>query len=267
MVFALDASSSIWEYDFQRQLRFLKDMVGVLDVSPQHTHVGVLTFGTEIRRQFHLTDYVTQDDVINAIGHVRQSQGNTNTAGALHALRRHMFSSAHARTGVAKVGIVITDGRSDNQHATAKQAAKARAAGIQLFAIGVGSGVDTKELYAIASQPKERHVFEVDTYEALASIRDLLAIETCVGKYGKVNSLVPTVMTSEQPELNNTKLNLKRLLHTFLLNFITDKWDLKIMLFHISCFLFQSLPPHQPQQQQRQQQPQQQRLHRHPLVS
>ena len=79
-------------------------------------------------------------------------------------------------------GIIITDGRSDNPRETEKQARLARKDGIQLFAIGVGQYVDQRELYNIASQPASEYVFEVHTYEALGSVKNVLAMKACEGR-------------------------------------------------------------------------------------
>ena len=58
----------------------------------------------------------------------------------------------------------------------------ARSKGIELFAIGVGEGVDETELRAIASYPDSSHVFQVENYGALKHIRKVLASKACHSK-------------------------------------------------------------------------------------
>ena len=80
-----------------------------------------------------------------------------------------------------QVGIVITDGRSTNASHTALEADKTRSKGIHLFAVGVGNRIDIRELYAIASRPRQDYAFRVRSFAALDSIKELLAIQTCTG--------------------------------------------------------------------------------------
>ena len=178
----MDASSSIWGKDFRRQLTFVQDLVDTFEVSQDHTRVGAITFGDEPHREFHMDKYNSGAELKAAIGSIQQVRGTTNTAESLHRMRTHFFGD-HGRDGVVKIGIVITDGLSNDAHATAHQAALAREAGIQLFAIGVGRSVDQDELEAIASRPAHKYAFNVDNFMGLQQIKILLARRTCEGSY------------------------------------------------------------------------------------
>ena len=65
------------------------------------------------------------------------------------------------------------------------EAARARAQGIHVFAIGIGSEVERAELLGIASSPSENYVFQVGDFTALQYIREILAIKTCGGEWEK----------------------------------------------------------------------------------
>ena len=86
------------------------------------------------------------------------------------------------RKNVVKIGIVITDGKSNDPEETAAKAEEARKAGITLFSIGVGQGVDETELAAIANKPREEYLFTVNDYNALNTIKELLSIKACQGE-------------------------------------------------------------------------------------
>ena len=47
IVFALDASGSIWGPDFSHQKTFVSDVIRVFNVSQEVTRVALLTFGDE----------------------------------------------------------------------------------------------------------------------------------------------------------------------------------------------------------------------------
>ena len=77
VVFALDSSSSIWGPDFDTQLRFIQDIVGVFDISPETTHVGLLTFGSVPENHFQLDKFLTEEDVSTWI--TLSGSGKSNT--------------------------------------------------------------------------------------------------------------------------------------------------------------------------------------------
>ena len=74
-----------------------------------------------------------------------------------------------------------SDGNSNSPERTAHEAKRAREQGIHLFAIGVGASVDRGELGDIASFPSANNVHQVGDYASLESIKEMLAIETCLG--------------------------------------------------------------------------------------
>jgi hypothetical protein len=88
------------------------------------------------------------------------------------------------RTGVPKIAVVITDGNSANRAQTFAEAKKARASGIQVIAIGVGHGINQKELEGIASSPKSQYVYNAENFDVLNTLQASLSSKTCEGIYG-----------------------------------------------------------------------------------
>ena len=83
------------------------------------------------------------------------------------------------RQGFPKIGIVITDGGSDNQGKTLVEAKKARDSGIKMIAVGVGKSVNQAELEGIANKPTSQYVFNVDSFDVLHTIQAILSTLTC----------------------------------------------------------------------------------------
>ncbi|XP_027766958.1 cartilage matrix protein-like, partial [Empidonax traillii] len=75
------------------------------------------------------------------------------------------------------VAIVVTDGRP--QDGVQDVAARARAAGIEIFAIGVGR-VDMQTLRQIASQPLDDHVDYVESYSVIEKLTQKFQEAFCV---------------------------------------------------------------------------------------
>ena len=83
---------------------------------------------------------------------------------------------------MAKVAVVITDGKSRNMLRTLIEASRAKRNKVHLFAIGVGHAVNYRELSRMASHPSSEYFFQVAGYTALDSLKKILAIKTCQGE-------------------------------------------------------------------------------------
>ena len=147
--------------------------------------VGIITYSREPYLWMHLNTYQNQADIRHAVSQIRQDGGiHTYTDRAIRYMREVSFGpNSGARDGVTRIAIVITDGLSHDEEATAREAREAQEQGIHMFSIGVGHNVDQKELRAIATKPAAHYSYMVEQYSALTTIRDVLAIKACTGTY------------------------------------------------------------------------------------
>src|SRR6218665_2378079 len=136
---------------------------------------GLVTYGDKIRVEFGLRTYSSAASAMKAVSLVSQLRGKTRTDRALQKMRQMMADDK--RSGVTQIGIVITDGQSDNRTATRVEAEAAHQAGITMFAVGVGKHVDDRELGSIASQKGFR--FNVESFNGLETIRKILTTKAC----------------------------------------------------------------------------------------
>ncbi|MEQ2223677.1 hypothetical protein ILYODFUR_039077 [Ilyodon furcidens] len=81
-----------------------------------------------------------------------------------------------SRVGVPKIGILITDGKSQDD--VVPPAESLRKAGVELFAIGV-KNADENELQSIASEPHHTHVYNVADFNIMSSIVEGLTKIVC----------------------------------------------------------------------------------------
>lgn len=80
-----------------------------------------------------------------------------------------MFTSARGdRRDVHNVAVVITDGRSDNEDDTWREAIELRQTGTLVISVGIGGGVKTKELNGMASDPITQNVLVAPDFETLS---------------------------------------------------------------------------------------------------
>lgn len=183
-MFIIDSSSSIFPNEYVRQLEFLENIAGALDVGPflNQSRIGVISFSDEPRLEFTLNQYTEKSELIAAIRRINYLSGGTNTAAAIQlALETMLNKESGAREEAKDIIIVITDGESFSESETKASAQKARDMGIFVLAIGVGGNVNVKELNLITGNPEL--VYRVLKFEDLRDITETLINKTCTGLY------------------------------------------------------------------------------------
>ncbi|ESO97635.1 hypothetical protein LOTGIDRAFT_228264 [Lottia gigantea] len=151
VVVVVDGSDSIAADDFVTLKLALESLVLDLNVRPDNTRFGVVLYSSTIAGKIDISG--NAGHIIPGIRALPHPRDGTNTALAIAEMNDMV--AAQRRPGVPVVGVVITDGISKDQAATAQQAAIARNQGINMFAIGVGINVDTTELKSIASNDQQ----------------------------------------------------------------------------------------------------------------
>lgn len=110
--------------------------------------LGLTQFGTVARTIFPLTPSATVAK--NAIALTYQAGGNTAIGAGLQQAQNDLVE--HGRAGAQRVIILETDGIDNIGTATlASTASSIRTAGTLIFAVGIGSDVDTAQLQQLAS--------------------------------------------------------------------------------------------------------------------
>jgi len=138
--------------------------VRLLDyLDPALDQVGLVSFAGEAQLDQPLSH--EWDQLRTSIGAITVLP-NTNIHKGLRQAMAELQSdrrNPEART----LMIIFSDGRSDPEQARA-EADKAKAAGIRIISIGIGSGVDPTLMQAIASSPEDAYF--VDDAASLADV-------------------------------------------------------------------------------------------------
>ncbi|KAK3599233.1 hypothetical protein CHS0354_012842 [Potamilus streckersoni] len=180
LVILVDSSSSLSVLDFKRAQEFMKEVVQGFDISPNHTHVGVVLYSTQVSVEFQLNQYYDKQAVIEAIDHMTYSPGSRETAKALQVAVEQMFDSRYgSRPNVAQVMLLITTGASDDPVGTHYYADIAHNKRINVFLVGVGPETKISELNTIASTPNCTHVFTSARYDEIRFLTDEIKNFTC----------------------------------------------------------------------------------------
>ncbi|XP_060798902.1 cartilage matrix protein isoform X2 [Neoarius graeffei] len=175
VVFLIDGSKSVRPENFELVKKWINQIVDKLDVSHRNTHVGLVQYSSAVKQEFPLGKYNNKKDIKEAVKKMAYMERGTMTGHALGFLVDKSFSTVQgARPGAAKVGIVFTDGRSQDYIGDAAKKAKER--GYRMYAVGVGNAVED-ELKEIASAPE--HYFYTADFKAINEIGKKLQINTC----------------------------------------------------------------------------------------
>ncbi|XP_046874496.1 collagen alpha-1(XIV) chain-like isoform X4 [Hypomesus transpacificus] len=177
IVILVDGSWSIGRINFRLVRSFLEQLVSAFSVEFDKTRIGLAQYSGDPRIEWHLNAFTTKDAVIDAVKNLPYKGGNTLTGLALTYILENSFKAeSGSRSNVPKIGILITDGKSQDD--VGPPAQSLRDAGIELFAIGV-KNADENELKAIASPPQETHVYNVADFAVMSSIVEGLTKTVC----------------------------------------------------------------------------------------
>ena len=179
IAFVLDESSSLSPDQFDIVKEFVKCTIESLSFG--QVEVGLMTFSSSFTTRWWLNQGNKKSKTLNMLKRVQMRGGSTKTDQALAYLPAYMNKG---RVDAMKIGILVTDGQSDDITATAQNAAKARAAGITMIAVGIGS-YNKKELEGIASKPLSDHVFGVKDFSGLVNIIKGIMKAMCAGDFFK----------------------------------------------------------------------------------
>ncbi|XP_026863978.2 integrin alpha-2 [Electrophorus electricus] len=175
----LDGSNSIYPWpDVQK---FLHKLLSSLDIGPDKAQVSVMQYSGDLVFEFYLNKYKTRDGMLKVADTMEQKTGQvTNTFAAIDAARKSAFLPEHGgRPGATKVMVVVTDGESADAHLSANVMERCNKDNIIRFGIAIlKESADIKkfieEIESIASNPKEKHVFNVSSEAGLVNIAGTL---------------------------------------------------------------------------------------------
>uniref|UniRef100_G3PDH7 Collagen alpha-1(XII) chain n=1 Tax=Gasterosteus aculeatus aculeatus TaxID=481459 RepID=G3PDH7_GASAC len=177
LVLLVDGSWSIGRINFKTIRSFIARMVSVFDVGPDRVQIGLAQYSGDPKTEWHLNAHLTKTSLLEAIANLPYKGGNTMTGMAMNFILQNNFqTNVGMRDDARKIGILITDGKSQDEIVSTSQ--KLRDSGIELYAIGV-KNADENELRSIATDPDEIHMYNVKDFKFLVDIVDELTVNLC----------------------------------------------------------------------------------------
>ncbi|XP_029961956.1 collagen alpha-1(XXI) chain isoform X2 [Salarias fasciatus] len=178
LVFIVDGSWSVEDVNFEIVKRWLVNITTSFNIGQKFTQVGVVQYSDDPVLEIPLGKYSSNRDLIKAMESIQYMGGNTRTGTAINFATNKLFGlSERGPSGVSRIAVVLTDGKSQDE--VVKAAEIARKKGVILFAIGVGSATEGAELRDIANKPSSTYVFSVEDYKAISRIIQVIRQKLC----------------------------------------------------------------------------------------
>ncbi|MEQ2163873.1 hypothetical protein GOODEAATRI_000580 [Goodea atripinnis] len=196
IVLLVDGSWSIGRLNFKTIRAFIARMVGVFNIGPDRVQIGLAQYSGDPKTEWHLNAHRTRDSLLQAVNNLPYKGGNTLTGLALNYILQNNFkTSVGMRPSARKIGVLVTDGKSQDDVIIASQSLREQ--GIELYAIGV-KNADENELRSIATDPDDIHMYNVADFSFLLDIVDNLSDNLCNSvKGGGAPDSATDLVTSE----------------------------------------------------------------------
>ena len=194
IIFVVDGSGSVGSTNFQITLDAIATLSAQYQIGPQAVQVGVIVYSDSPSPRIKLNQFSTASALMSAIESIGYPNGGTFTGAAITYAHTNGFASSFGArpqgTGVARVLIVATDGKSGDDVKLPSEAA--RKDGINIFSLGIGQGANSVELLDIADTPSQ--VYNVNQFSGLSQITFLIRTASCNAK---------TIVRFSEPEVTS----------------------------------------------------------------
>ncbi|XP_028324839.1 collagen alpha-1(XXI) chain isoform X2 [Gouania willdenowi] len=178
LVFILDGSWSVEDVNFEIVKRWLVNITTSFNIGHKFTQVGVVQYSDDPILEIPLGKYTSNKPLIKAMESIQYMGGNTRTGTAIQFATEKLFGlSERGPSGVSRIAVVLTDGKSQDE--VLKAAEVARKKGVIMFAIGVGPETEKAELSNIANKPSSTYVFSVEDYKGISRIIQVIRQKLC----------------------------------------------------------------------------------------
>ncbi len=151
--FIVDRSGSMYS-DYGKEKEFVKALADTFSISKDGSRAAVITFNSKAAINVKFSDHETVAGFKTAVDGLRDPTGKTRIDKALKLARDELLTSKHgARENIPKLLVLLTDGSQTDAEGAVPPgdvAAGLRQSGVRLIVIGMGQGVNSKELLQMA---------------------------------------------------------------------------------------------------------------------
>ena len=178
----LDSSGSIGSANFVTMKNFVTDVIANFEIRANSTRVGLIRFSSTASILIPLGSINNVQQLTTAVNNVVYTAGGTRTDLALDLVPT-AFINARVNEGIPRVVILLTDGQSNEPTLTAQAAPRVHNDNIEVYSVGIGSGIEEAELHIIASDPSYVYLITDFSPEAFAEELRPLQLTACTSKF------------------------------------------------------------------------------------
>ncbi|XP_032229945.1 collagen alpha-6(VI) chain isoform X2 [Nematostella vectensis] len=185
----LDASEAISPQEWSKLLKFTADLMDYYGISEDGTRISVATFSTDVDIVLSFNEFsgveMNAASVKRGILGAKQSRGpGLRIDKALKAADKDLFNRRFGmREDQKKVCLLVTSGAQTKDQGPSTQlgtvTALLSARGVDIYAVGVGDGVDSSELRNIAST--EDFIYTASSFEEINKVLEPFGTVQCSG--------------------------------------------------------------------------------------
>lgn len=179
IAFLIDGSGSISSSDFSLMKLFARELATNFTISSEAANFAVIQFSDRSQNLFGLSG--DKEKVVTGIAGMTQMKSSTNMDDGLETTLKVLQSS---KRSVTQVVIMFTDGEPDRGNNPVAVAQKLKDADIEIYTVGVGSGVNPDLLKKIASEDKNKlqpHYLQAKSFSQLIDFMNNLISAGCKG--------------------------------------------------------------------------------------
>ena len=183
----LDSSGSIGSGPYEVAKNFIADLVSGFTIGENNVRVGLVIFSSSVSLIFDLDESFDKAVILSWIKGVTFLNGGTATGDGILLVANTGYTEASgARStnlAIPRIAIVLTDGRSNRGVDVVTASEAARSSSIELFALGIGDGIDDEELLQIAGS--QNRVYRIDNFDNINDARALITQGSCKCEFTK----------------------------------------------------------------------------------
>ncbi len=185
----MDSSGSVGYAGYLNTKNAMKAISVYMGFRPKTTHVGVVLYSRKARVWSQFQKQANFRKLFRILWRMPHDRDVTRIDLGLHVANTQLFTKeAGMRENVTKVAIFFTDGIQTTQGVDdlipiSDVASRLRERGIVIFAVGIGNGVERKQLLEIAG--REEYVIMMTSFSDLEQSAAKIAALTCQQVVGK----------------------------------------------------------------------------------
>lgn len=179
IAFLIDGSGSISSSDFSLMKQFARELATNFTISSEDANFAVIQFSDRSQNLFGLSS--DKETIVRGIASMNQMKSSTNMDDGLETTLKVLQGSKRT---VTQVVIMFTDGEPDRGNNPVAVAEKLKNADIEIYTVGVGSGVNPELLKKIATEDKNKlqpHYFQAKSFSQLIDFMNNLISAGCKG--------------------------------------------------------------------------------------